>query len=240
MPSYISPASEFPNDNPELHDGAIWVCVSPCAMATAELPTRRESAVAVEIAVAVAVPVEVEVEVAVPVEVAVAVEVPVEVEVAVALPVEVPVLELAIEETIVAAPDVRDEEDEAEIEIVDDLDAIEDEDEHADDPDVVATTDGAPDPFSFYVQTLTDVMIAAGGSDAAAHLVAALSDEPTACAWRRIITGESEDFTACGAKSLDEWSAELVARLIAMPGKTDQLRRELRSRGVAAFGLVVD
>ena len=30
--------SEFPNDNPELHDGLVWACPSPCAPA---LPTLR-------------------------------------------------------------------------------------------------------------------------------------------------------------------------------------------------------
>ncbi len=217
MSNYISPAAEFPNDNPALHEGAIWVCVSPCAIATAELPERESAGERVgERVVAVAVALAVEVEVPVAVEAA-------------------PVLELAIDETVIASPIAPDDDDE--IEIVDELDAIEDEEDAVEE---VAVTDGAPDPFSFYVQTLTDVMVAAGGSDAAAHLVAALSEEPTACAWRRILSGESEDFAACGAKPLDEWSAELVARLIAMPAKTDQLRRELRSRGVAAFGLVVE
>src|SRR5688572_1981261 len=30
--------SEFPNDNPELHDGLVWACPAPCAPA---LPTLR-------------------------------------------------------------------------------------------------------------------------------------------------------------------------------------------------------
>ena len=222
MSNYISPAAEFPNDNPALHEGAIWVCVSPCAVATAELPEGEGASVGVDVSARVRVDGDVDVDVGV---------VPVAGEIKAA-----PVLELAIDETVIASPIVPDDEEE-EIEIVDELDAIDDEEDELEE---VATTDAAPDPFRFYVQTLTDVMIAAGDSDAAAHLVAALSEEPTACAWRRIITGESEDYAACGAKSLDEWSAELVARLIAMPGKTDQLRRELRSRGVAAFGLVVE
>ena len=60
----------------------------------------------------------------------------------------------------------------------------------------------------------------------------------TAAAWRAILRGDSEDFSACGSRMLDEWSADLVARLIAAPARTEQLRRELRTRGVAAFGLV--
>src|ERR1041384_1355526 len=33
-----SVVSEFPNDNPELHDGLVWACPTPCAPA---LPTLR-------------------------------------------------------------------------------------------------------------------------------------------------------------------------------------------------------
>ena len=235
---YISPASEFPNDNPALHDGAIWVCEAPCAIATAELPGERapvdarggvDEGASVDERVSVSVDERESLDVDAADALAV-VEAPVE---------SGPALELAIDETVVASHVEPHDEDEGEIEIVDDLDAVDEGDDAATE-EIAATSGGAVDPFSFYVQTLTDVMIAAGGRDAAAHLVAALSQEPTACAWRRIISGESEDYTACGPKSLDEWSAELVARLISMPAKTDQLRRELRSRGVAAFGLVVD
>ncbi len=61
----------------------------------------------------------------------------------------------------------------------------------------------------------------------------------TARAWRSILRGDSEDMSECGPRMLDEWAADLVARLIAAPAKTEQLRRELRTRGVAAFGLVL-
>lgn len=243
MLEYISPASEFPNDNADLHRGAIWVCATPCAAPTAELPEAGSEVYAPPS------------EVVVPSEIAVASEVgmasasaiapaPSDTALGAALPFDLDVAPLP------SSPILDDDE---EIEIVDDLDAIDvasaassddvsggDDAEDAEDADDEAVVDAdASDPFSIYVQTLTEVMIAAGGGDAAGNLVVALSGEPTANAWRRIISGESEDFTACGAKSLDEWSAELVARLIAMPAKTDQLRRELRARGVAAFGLVL-
>lgn len=61
----------------------------------------------------------------------------------------------------------------------------------------------------------------------------------TARAWRAILRGDSEDMSECGPRMLDEWAADVVARLIAAPAKTEQLRRELRTRGVAAFGLVL-
>jgi hypothetical protein len=60
----------------------------------------------------------------------------------------------------------------------------------------------------------------------------------TAGAWRCVLRGVSDDLSACGERALDEWAADLVARLVAAPAKTEQLRRELRRRGVAAFGLV--
>jgi hypothetical protein len=61
----------------------------------------------------------------------------------------------------------------------------------------------------------------------------------TADAWRAILRGDSDDFGACGPRMLDEWAADLVARIVAAPARTEQLRRELRTRGVAAFGLVM-
>jgi hypothetical protein len=61
----------------------------------------------------------------------------------------------------------------------------------------------------------------------------------TASAWRAVLRGDSEDFSACGSRMLDEWAAELVAALVASPTKAEQLRRQLRTRGIAAFGLVL-
>ncbi len=58
--------------------------------------------------------------------------------------------------------------------------------------------------------------------------------------WQGVLRGESEDFDACGSAMLDEWCANLVARAMGQPGRAEGLRRELRRRGVAAFGLVAD
>ena len=57
-------------------------------------------------------------------------------------------------------------------------------------------------------------------------------------AWRAILRGTSDDFTACGGAMLDEWAAGILARLLGAPAREPVLRRELRARGVAAFGLV--
>ena len=124
------------------------------------------------------------------------------------------------------------------------------------------------DPFTVLVSTLADVAIGAGSPYVASLLPALLLEgrldhamaadaagalaeadvargtEVTATfigqtrAWRALLAGTSDDFAACGNAMLDEWAAELLARLLGAPAKATALRRELRSRGVAAFGLV--
>lgn len=124
------------------------------------------------------------------------------------------------------------------------------------------------DPFVTLVCTLADVAIGAGAEHVASLLPALLFDarvegpvdgeldqilrgagvwdgalvDPTFVAttnaWRAILRGTSDDFSACPSM-LDEWAAELLARLLAAPAKAPTLRQELRSRGVAAFGLAV-
>ena len=209
----IAASAEFPNDNPELHEGASWVCLDTCAPAMAIIePRSTPRAIAPDGAF----------------------------EPPPAPPPEPLALDLAAEAVIHPSPIEDDGED-----YEDDCD--EDEDEGADDIEVVDELEGfdvgpteASEPFSIFVRKLAEVALAAGGSDAAALVPAALADEATARAWRAIINGESEDFAACGAKPLDEWASELVARLVSAPNRAAQLRRELRARGIAAFGLVLD
>jgi hypothetical protein len=58
-------------------------------------------------------------------------------------------------------------------------------------------------------------------------------------AWRAVLKGVSEDLSACGAQTLDRWAAELLATALGLPaGRVEELRRELRRRGVAAFGML--
>jgi hypothetical protein len=57
-------------------------------------------------------------------------------------------------------------------------------------------------------------------------------------AWQGILRGDSEDFSLCGATTLDEWTANVLARAIGGAARHDAIRKELRRRGVAAFGLV--
>jgi hypothetical protein len=123
------------------------------------------------------------------------------------------------------------------------------------------------DPFTVFVCTLADVAIGAGSSHVASLLPGLLFDgrltQPLdagvadalraagiwngtevaprfvsiTSAWRAILRGTSDDFDACGTAMLDEWASELLARLLDTPAKAPSLRQELRSRGVAAFGL---
>jgi hypothetical protein len=121
------------------------------------------------------------------------------------------------------------DEDVDDIEIVDDLDSL---------PGEASTLED--DRFSVFLRMLVDIARTSGDSAAADRLTEALASDPTARAWRAIIVGESDDFAACGARTLDEWAAELVANALTAPAKTEIVRRELRARGVAAFGLVPD
>lgn len=123
------------------------------------------------------------------------------------------------------------------------------------------------DPFTVLVCTLADVAIQAGSPNVASLLPGLLFDgrlpdslDPdviealrasglwdgrgisdafvtTTGAWRAILRGTSDDFDACGAAMLDEWASDLLAKLLSSPARAPTLRQELRSRGVAAFGL---
>lgn len=60
-------------------------------------------------------------------------------------------------------------------------------------------------------------------------------------AWQGILRGESEDFSlpdGGALEPLDEWAADLLARILGPPARTEGIRRDLRRRGIAAFGLV--
>jgi len=111
----------------------------------------------------------------------------------------------------------------------------------------VAIGVGSPYVASVVRPLLVDGCIEPGLSEAALSALEAggiLADcevtsafATTARAWREILRGTSEDFSACANTMLDEWCADLLARLLGAPDRTAALRRELRDRGVAAFGL---
>jgi hypothetical protein len=132
----------------------------------------------------------------------------------------------------------------------------------------IALPAASDDPFTILLGALVDVALGAGSPHVASVLPALLlegrlepgmSDEVLQAlaeakiasgtdltpafiaqmhAWRAILLGTSDDFGACGGAMLDEWAAELMARLLGVPSRAAGLRRDLRSHGVAAFGLV--
>jgi hypothetical protein len=76
-------------------------------------------------------------------------------------------------------------------------------------------------------------------SEARANAVARASGfTEQVLAWQGILRGETEDFALCAA--LDEWAADVLARVLGAPARAETIRRELRRRGVAAFGLVAN
>jgi hypothetical protein len=57
-------------------------------------------------------------------------------------------------------------------------------------------------------------------------------------AWTALLCGKQGDFSGCGEATLDQWTAELVAGLSGRPGEVASIRRELRKRNVAGFGML--
>ncbi len=123
------------------------------------------------------------------------------------------------------------------------------QDERAVAPVVTSELPPPLDPFNVFVATLADACIAADELVAAAEIPDLFFREilPACLAegaldelrgWRRILRGESDDLAPCGPLPLDEWSAALLGRLCQKDAKAHALRRELRARGIAAYGLV--
>jgi hypothetical protein len=230
--------AEFPNDNPGLHRGAIWFCAEPVAAPVFVGPEIETRCVEEPV-----VPTCAEEE---PV-VAAIVEPPTD-------PAP-PVLEANDESDDIEIVedlefDAIDEAAVAECEAVAEADADADADADAEPESEPPRTD---DPFLTLVRVLEEVALAAGAGDAAMTVLRTLLGQlrvdagapadharirGEALAWQGILRGESDDFAACGGGMLDEWSAALIATVLGNPARAETLKRELRRRGVAAFGLV--
>lgn len=63
----------------------------------------------------------------------------------------------------------------------------------------------------------------------------ATTERATAQTWRAVLGGESDDLSSC-ENTLDGWCAELCSSLCGKPA--EELRKALRRRGIAAFGLL--
>ncbi len=76
-------------------------------------------------------------------------------------------------------------------------------------------------------------------SDSAGTLRLTSAAERTAAAWRRALSGETQDLEGCGDSMLDAWAASFLGACLAHDAAgIDRLRRVLRRRGVAAFGML--
>jgi len=251
-----SPCAEFPNDNPALHLGAIWRCLELTGAATCELPAPAAVA---EIVVRVEAEVEVQVEAEAEEDEldaeALADEAPpIRVITVAPEPVVLSTPEAVVEPPTDPTPPVLEADDEGDdIEIVDEL-SFDEVVEESPAPEVVGEP-ATDDPFVALAEVLESVARGAGAAEGAIaslrivlgreRVTAETGDEllvlrEQAAAWQGILRGDSEDFGACGVSSLDEWSSIAVARCMGEMARADGLRRELRRRGVAAFGLVIE
>lgn len=240
--------AEFPNDNPALHEGAIWWCADPCGAASC-VPVAPSSVGETD-----PVPPVIEVDEA------------------------TDDLELGGDDAGDVEHDLHDDIDDIEIvdelpmlEAVDEVAAPASNDEVAASEalaldlrsgalDVEASpsmedsmADPISDPFHTLVRVMEEVAAAAGaGEDGLKRLQALLgrsrleagaSEEDRtaraqALAWQTVLRGECDDFDTCGGAMLDDWASALIARVLGQPGRTDGIKRELRKKGVAAFGIV--
>ncbi|HVR20730.1 MAG TPA: hypothetical protein VMS65_13565 [Polyangiaceae bacterium] len=241
--------SEFPNDNPELHDGLVWACPTPCAPA---LPTLRLRASA---------PARVLRPEWESKSVPSASQAPLEPLVA-----PVPGVALKIEPEVAEVVSAPAAEPDA---------VYEPEAAYEPEPESLEPAPEAPSPtgFAAFVRALSEILAARGATRAAANIGALLGLERLACdafdaetkqtlvaraivdatsgrptpefsmlsrAWREVLDGSGGDLSACGSATLDVFGAELLGALLGVPsGRADELRRALRQRGVAAFGILV-
>jgi hypothetical protein len=97
-----------------------------------------------------------------------------------------------------------------------------------------------PDGFTRLVALLEEVARGAGGEGSSFAVRGVIDASPEANGWQRVLRGECDDLSECGALALDEWCAGIVARAVGNVARADGLRRELRRRGVAAFGWLED
>jgi hypothetical protein len=110
----------------------------------------------------------------------------------------------------------------------------------------------APTAFDALLAALVRVALDRGATRVAAELPALLSggrgaaglaDSPRAKSLVALGPAwrsalDGGDLTGCGDQPLDVWASELLATLLTAPGEREALRRSLRAHGVAAFGML--
>jgi hypothetical protein len=201
------PCSEFPNDNPALHDGVVWRCVATRGGPRAVVRLVRATLVQ-------------------------------------ATPVEAPPAEPASSAGVVTHRDGSERENSAEASGFEELVAA---------LAFVALERGATRAAAVaqgllrgesidvgrLVPEVVDGLVRGGfvvrREDRAAPSASLLAIRD---AWRDLLDGHSTELPAGLETPLDEWAAALLGVLLLEDEQSDALRRELRRRGVAAFGLV--
>jgi hypothetical protein len=240
--------SEFPNDNPELHDGLVWVCPEPRGRALPTLRMRPPEGAMPKVLRPVW---EIEIEDAVP----------------------EPVEALRVEPVRAEAPHVEAPHVEAPHVEAPHVEAPHVEAPHVEALHVEPPRDASPDsPFDRFTAAISRVAMGRGATRAGAAAIALLTTgrvgpeslSPSLLealvrrrilvagtghvtpdfaaitrAWRAVLEGTDADLSACGSTLLDAWAAELLATVMGgTASDVAELRRELRRAGIAAFGLL--
>ena len=241
-------ASEFPNDNPELHDGLVWTCPEPRGRALPTLRFRPSSGELPKVLRpswdSTGTDIDAEPSVGSVVEGPSAPEEPITTDAWTAAEEPTAADELSAEElTVVEEPSVAD-------------------------PSPLAVP---PGPFEVFTAKVAHVALGRGATRAAGAITALLTlgclatqgldpvlreslvDQriisatghvtaefaASTRAWRSVLEGTEADLSACGSTTLDSWAAELLAAVTnASRSEAAELRRELRRAGIAAFGLL--
>jgi hypothetical protein len=258
-------SAEFPNDNPLLHLGAVWICTkvrgSPRAILRASVPPPEPEPEPLAVPVSEAAPAPVPVFVSELLPLPEREPEPLPFPAAEPSPVPEPEPPVVAEPLLVAEP--------------------EPEPLPAEEPTVIAAPEPQPvepepgdDPFAEYVQAVVEVVLESGSTRAAAAIpgflggasadvedfdrtaidrliaqglaeqgaagaIPSASFRTTIGVWQRVLRGEPADLSECGGAMLDQWTADFVATLLGAPAsRSDDLRRQLRRKGVAAFGML--
>jgi hypothetical protein len=217
-------ASEFPNDNPELHDGIVWSCPEPCAPPLPTLRLRKTEGTLPKVLG--------------PAWAAEAERAPVSPR-SLAAPSHAvlppPPPGKSALPGVRSAPPLPEEPFERFVATV----------------ARVAMNRGATRAAGAVTSLLTLGRLARDGVDpqlldalARGRIVAPAGQvtpefAATTAAWRAVLEGTGGDLSACGSSTLDAWAAELLAIVMNAPrSEITELKRELRRCGVAAFGLL--
>ncbi len=224
-------SAEFPNDNPELHDGALWICPEVCSAAR-PLRVPRPTAHGALIA---------------PPSAELGVVAPPKAVASVTLDALVPRLALPVELAPLAQPSSEPATRPSLARALPQGDpftcfvqAMVDAAQAAGGSRAAAVLPQLLEQGTVRVDALDSSAL-----DALARRGFWVGRQPsvrftdTLAAFRGTLRGEATDLAVCGEYTLDRWAAALLAALLGWStGRAEELRRTLRRSGVAAFGML--